>query len=139
LSKWSPDLATEHQPSYRNIQHSAIGRALKREDINGGHVRLYLEDRRNCLRLILINDARRRNHYVLTEEILRRDFGASYKVLRPEITDAYKKMDNLDHLNDWPAALYPLGTPGQPTSGRQMDGLRELADLTPTSIADAWI
>lgn len=136
-------MATDQHPRYINFPVSAIGRELKREDINAGHVRLYLEDHCGCLRLILINDARCRTHYVLAEDVLRRDFGASYKVLRLEMTDAYKRMDNLDHLNNWPTALYPEGAPRKPDvlprSERQKDGLRDLAELAPASIADAWI
>lgn len=132
-------MATEQYPRCKDIQIPAIGRALKREDINSGHVRLYLEDHCNCLRLILINDARCRNHQVLSEEILRRDFGASYEVLRLEITDAYQKVATLNHLNNWPPALYPEGAPGQPTSGDQMNALRKLAELPLVTVADAWI
>lgn len=98
-------------PKYRRFTLDHLdGRELVVEDLSDTHCRFYLADRQGQLRLIYLNDGAR--IHALADDVLMCQFGVTLFDLglhwAAPLRHAHAR---LDHLCEWPKALFPMGPP----------------------------
>lgn len=130
-------------PRYDREFEIRNGLWMRREDVDGSHVRLYLPDFSGRLRLIFINDGSNDEYWAIDQAILENEFGVRYDDLSLGKLDKYTKVADLDDRNAFPAAFYPPGArrkkPPADMALPQVDALQRLNEIIPASQTDAWL